>query len=678
MKRINILLFILSASFSICFAQNKVKFGKIDRSDLEMKHYPTDSSARAAFLFDKAETELEYQDGVNAWSLSFKRHLRIKILDKSAFDLANFTIALHNTRSEREKITAFSAATYNLVNGKIEATKFKKNELLKEVKSENWSVETAAMPKIQEGSIIEIKYEIRSPFVWNLWDWQFQYDFPVRYSEYNVYYPEWFQYSTKFKGYDLQYVKTLESKTDRRNIFFTQKSRPLAGGQTRVSRNNVDYQRMHYGWVAEEMPAFVSEAYISNKNNYLVKVDFELSGTKFPNSTWKSYTKSWSGLNNTLLESSAFGVQIKKGKTKFLAAEAKQLTASLATTNDKIAAIYTHVINKMAWNKEANKYISSSLKNAYEKGKGNVAEINLILMAMLQQAGLKAEPLLLSTRKNGFLNPLFPALAQFNYVVAAVTLEDGKMLLLDATEKILPMHLLPTRCINDKGLLVRKDREDWVSLKPNGKYNITRALDLSLNEDMEWEGKMKVRCKDYAAGKLRQSYYGKENEAAYITSLESNINGASIKDYSMEGLKSISKGVKESCTIKIKEQVMDGGDMLYFNPMMDFGLEENPFKLKERAYPVIYPYPQSNTYSAMFTIPEDYAIEELPEKALVTLPNNSGTFSYSAKVQGNKIIFLSWYKINKYLFLPDEYSVLKEFYNIMVEKQNEQIVLKKL
>jgi len=209
----------------------------------------------------------------------------------------------------------------------------------------------------------------------------------------------------------------------------------------------------------------------------------------------------------------------------------------------------------------------------------------------------------------------------------------------------------------------------------NGK----KVRDISKSEvnEMEWEGSMNVRCRDYAAYSMREDYVAEDNEAAYIASIESDNEGLNIDDFKIEGIEEIGKGVKESYVVNFSNQVMDGGDLLYFNPMLTFGSDENPFKLKERTYPVDYPYPQSKVYSLQYTIPTGYTVDELPEANQIALPNKSGQFSYSVKIQGDKIMVLSQFKIYKNLFLPEEYQALKEFYNIIIDKHSEQVVLKK-
>ena len=51
---------------------------------------------------------------------------------------------------------------------------------------------------------------------------------------------------------------------------------------------------------------------------------------------------------------------------------------------------------------------------------GNVAEINLLLTAMLRKAGIEADPMILSTRDNGIANTSYPLISEYNYVICVV------------------------------------------------------------------------------------------------------------------------------------------------------------------------------------------------------------------------------------------------------------------
>jgi hypothetical protein len=61
---------------------------------------------------------------------------------------------------------------------------------------------------------------------------------------------------------------------------------------------------------------------------------------------------------------------------------------------------------------------------------------------------------LVSTRSNGI--SFFPNRSAFNYVIAAIEVADG-LILLDATNQFSSPNILPLRVLNWEGRLIRKD-----------------------------------------------------------------------------------------------------------------------------------------------------------------------------------------------------------------------------
>ena len=106
-------------------------------------------------------------------------------------------------------------------------------------------------------------------------------------------------------------------------------------------------------------------------------------------------------------------------------------------------------------------------------------------------------------------------------------------------------------------------------------------------------------------------------------------------------------------------------------------MTENPFKAENRTYPVDFAFPIKKTYVFKMTIPEGYIVEDLPEKGVITLPEKAAKYTYTATQAGDFINIISKLEINKSTFLPEEYPFLREFYDLAIEKQAEQIVLKK-
>ena len=83
-------------------------------------------------------------------------------------------------------------------------------------------------------------------------------------------------------------------------------------------------------------------------------------------------------------------------------------------------------------------------------------------------------------------------------------------------------------------------------------------------------------------------------------------------------------------------------------------------------------------FVATYTIPEGYVIEEIPKGAKVTLPDDGGRFTYFIGVgEGGKISISSKIQLKKAMYFAEEYETLRAFYDQIVQKHAEQIVLKK-
>jgi transglutaminase-like putative cysteine protease len=535
------------------------------------------------------------------------------------------------------------------------------------------------MPEIKEGAIFEIQYSVESPFTWNLYDWEFQQSIPTKYSEYYVSYPDWFDYKVSFKGYDYQYLTINDSGTSMDKITYSYfKSRIGEHGIRDSDRRteNIDFIKKQLHYVAENMPAFIPESYSSATTNYLTALEFELAAVSFPNSPYKNFAKTWDNINDQLSKNEKLGGQIGNLKVNSFKDEVNVVTSGKEDAASQIEAIYYHIKEKIVWNKQSRVFASVDIKKTYKEGKGNSADINLLLVAMLKAGGFDARPMVLSTRSHGYLNELFPARSQFNYLICAVKNEDDTYQLIDATDRSLPMNILPPRCINGKGMIITKEGHTWLDLTPNTKYRHVRQVKATLTDDLTWTGTMDVKCKDYAARQMRQNYLTEGNEKSYVQMIQNQNTGLNLTNPTLE-METMAKATNASYDMTLKDNVMDGGEMLYFNPMLTFAVEENPFKLKERKYPVDYNYPYEYIYSASFEIPENYAIEELPENLSLALPEKGGRFSYTMSANGNTINLTSQLKISKYLFLPEEYAGLKEFYNLLIDKMAAQVVLKK-
>lgn len=89
------------------------------------------------------------------------------------------------------------------------------------------------------------------------------------------------------------------------------------------------------------------------------------------------------------------------------------------------------------------------------------------------------------------------------------------------------------------------------------------------------------------------------------------------------------------------------------------------------------PYVSDEVFTLNWAIPQGYEVDELPKSARATLNGTDGYFEYILQQSDSYIQFRFRLQLKKANFQPEEYATLREFFDLVVKKQAEQIVLKK-
>ncbi len=612
--------------------------------EMKMTRYDKDTSAAAVVLFDYGEAYISTT--VNNISLNFERQVRIKILKREGLEWADVAIRLLDIGTNEENVSGLKAFCYNLENGNIVETKLSKDGIFKEAFNKNVNLLKFTIPNVREGSVIEYTYKINSDFLSNFPDWQFQYKIPVVHSEYWAIIPEFFTFQKYMQGY---------LAVSDYNI------KPISSGS---------FQSQAHHWVLKDVPAFQSEPYMTSEADYVSKIKFALSHFTPPGGFTREIMGSWEKMNHDLLESESFGKAISG--SGYLKKIVEEITTGLTDPLQKVAAIHSYVKSNVEWNGTKD-YLTYPIKKVLDEKKGTSGDINITLASMLQKAGIPVEMVLLSTRDHGFIRREVPMERQFNYVVCEVNL-DGKSMMIDATQRYLPMDVLPERCLNQIGFRVSATNPGWVEIKPAARARKVLNARLTLDPQGALSGALTYTLEGYEAGRARVEYLSK-GEAEY---LKSALNPTwQITSSSFEGITEVNDAVKATHEVAIPEHSVVAGDVIYINPFVAEQLTENPFKLEERQYPVDFGSPLERTYVCQLTIPENYQVDEIPESKIFVTPGNSARYVFNAAHMGNTITISSSMRINKNLFIQTEYQDLREFYHQVVAKQAEQIVLKR-
>lgn len=668
--------FLLISVFTLQIATAQdYKFGKVSKEELQESQHPFEKDAHAAVLYRSQKIYFNFEQDKGFVQYN-EIHERIKIYNKEGYDQATKTIRLYDeSHDKKDALAGFRANTYNLNNGKIEETKLKKDGIFEEKTNYYWRQTKFTMPNITDGSIIEFRYTIISPRL-EIGDVSFQELIPINKLDFIVTTPEYFKYKTLSNSKASYYPKLSETYFSKR-VTFSYRKLPEPGMYGSSKSELVTFDKDVRFDVIESnsinIPSLKDEIYVDNLNNYQAKLFMEIQSIQLPNSPYENLSTSWEKVTNAIYKSSDFGEQLKK--SGYFGNDLSLAIAGATEPNEKIYNIFNFVKSKVKWNGIHGYYTNLGVRQAYKQGVGNVGDINLILTAMLRESGLEANPVLISTKDNGI--PLFPTRSGFNYVVCAVNLDQG-MVLLDASDSYSSLNVLPIKALNWQGRLIRNDgSSNWVNLSVQEASKEIVSLNIKLNSDLSATGKVRNQFIDYSALNYRNTY-GNHSNDDLIKDIESKDGNLEVSNIEVEGMNVPIKPVLLTYEYQLDDALEEIGGSYYFSPLLFLKIKETPFKLQTRKYPIDLNYPTSRKYMVNILLPDGFEIESLPENQKLQYNSTEGEFTYLIKENGSMIQVIITLDLNNTLILPDNYQEFKKFFELLVGKQTEKVALKRI
>ncbi|MCZ4319691.1 hypothetical protein O4H26_11875 [Aequorivita viscosa] len=645
--------FLFSLSSTYSQERRTAKFGEPTESELAMNIYEKDTTAAAVVLYEQG---YYYYDAVGDYIKLIKEvHRKIKVFNSKSFEYGTVEIPLFSLDGTREKVKNLNAWTYN---GNIK-TRVTSDAVFITSDPGIGTVCKVVFPNVSNGSIIEYVYKIESPFLFNFYGWHFQSDLPKIYSEFLFKIPIEYQFENVLYGKHPLYLNISQVTDDCL--------------QTKFNTMIIACPITLYAMI--DIPAFNEEDYMLSSKNYISRVEFEPKEL-FTVSGWsksKKFTKEWKDVDK-FIRKGEMGRQLKNSKYF----KENLPDSILAKTNalEKAKAIYRFIQNHYTWN--GTFYSSETeVKDAFDDKKGSIPEINLSLINALEAAGLDAKLMLLSTRQNGLPTTLYPVMTKFNYTIAVLKIAD-QTYLLDATDKQAPFGVIPFHALNVQGRVMDfKKGSYWLPIEPF-KQNIYYVnAQITATTDGDFTGKVSQASYGYI-GLKKRSLIEEKTLDTYIKTEGNDKAGVEIQDYQVADLNSIEKPLKENYSVLIAPETVGDKVILYpfFNKTY---ISENPFKLKERNYPIDFGFPFTNTYLLSIDLGSVYEVEQLPQSRSIKLPGEDGECSVTYISEGNKIKIRFNMKLNEYRFPPAAYQSLKEYFGTMITiLKKESIILKNL
>lgn len=664
----------IAAIATISVQAQDVKFGKFSAEEISKTKSTITSTAPAEVLYSSAKHKIDWDQATGDLMKTTTVFYRVKIYDKDKTPDHLLTLEIPlgkgNSKSDIEKILSLKASTFTPDEKGMKEFKVEKKDIFTKNVHNYLDVQTLTFPNVQNGSIIEYNYEVQSPFYFNTDTWYFQESVPVVKSNLVLETNETLNYNDDFRG---QYVlkPTFNSRKEVVN-FKIQGSRGVNNAYSGYSAGSIGSQEYIINtksYTAENLLGYEREAYVLNPRNLLSSVRFELASYNPKNGTPQLFTTTWERIGRDLMDSESFGRQLNGNS--FLDDKVKELIVGKTDELEKTTAIFDYVKTNFKWNNYNAKYTDAGIRKTYNEKIGNVADINLMLVSMLEKAGLKANPVVLSTVQNGMLNYVFPSMAKLNYVIAAVNI-NGNEILMDATDPNSKVNLLPLRTLNHRGILVSKTGVKEVNL-----VNTIMSTDKTqIVATLTADGKINGTFNNY------HDNYFYINDKSEIQDDPKAFEKEFIEDYTfdIENFKSVDNNdnlIRHS--FKFNDIQADvAGNKIILNPLLFTALENHNLNYDTRNYNLEFGTPLTISKIVKIKIPEGYKVESLPKDYQEKIINDAAGYAYKYEEKDGSILITSA-RVLPYSTLPaNYYKPFKDFMNKVVEAESQQIILVKI
>lgn len=628
------------AIMNLCAAQTTLpEFGDITAADRALTECSFDKEADAVVIFDEATADHDEQ-----YKLIFNRRTRLKILKPKGNRHGDISIRYIH-KDDIEYVNNIEAYTCNYTNNGTHADikKVPNSAIYRQKVNERLSVVKIAMPDVQAGSIIEYKYTLTAKNYNYLDDWYFQGELPVMHSHF---------WLSVMPNYEFAYRVF---KSDQLPIQIKQDK---GSGRIYFEMNNIAGLR--------------DEPFMDAEKDYLQHVEFQLSGYQGTFGGTTRYMTTWAEVTRELMTYPTFGGQLNKNIP--VGEEWMNKIKAMSPPFEKMAAIYNFVYKNIGWNGMGGLAAATGVKEAWEKKKGSSSDINLLLLNLLQEAGLEAYPLLVSERGHGKVNPEYPFIDQFNKVMACVFIDDKKYVL-DAAGPYTPPFMIPFQVINTKAFVVHRKKGGIITLNETAKKDKNFvSIQARIDDDGAMTGNATIHSLEYSR-LTRIRAWERDREQFREKYFNTYQAGLKMDSLVMHNLENDSMPLEQQFHFSIPPAV--SGDYKLINLNLFSGIAKNPFISDIRFTNIDYGCLQSDMLVENIELPASLKIESLPKNVRMIMPDTSITLTRLIDVENNILRVKYSISTTRSVFTADEYDYVKDFYKKMAEIMNEQIVLRK-
>jgi transglutaminase-like putative cysteine protease len=644
---------LLVLGFPVVYGQAeepRIQFGIIALGDRQLERSEIDTTADAMVLYDQMYLHMvEDEDGTYYLLEDF--HRQVKLFRESSFDRADVELVFF---PDGERIKDLKAVVHSPEGG---VQHLEQEDFIREKYDDDRGIWKFTFPNVSEGAVIEYSYTKKTKYITIPDRYYFQEDIPVRWAEFKASIPGNFSYVTLSNASN----HAVDEVTVEKKNF-----------------GNVQVKHQNIRWAFKDLRPYKEQAYVNNLMDYVPQVRLQLQSYQRPGAFRKEIFSNWekaaSDLNGWLSFGKAYRGKANYGKVWSVVAPKLE---GLKTEMEKAEVLYNFVANGISWNGRYTWSSEDTPNRVYASGRGSSGEISMVLLALLREAGIDAQPVLVPLRNKGMPVEQYPLLRQFGHLMVVATL-GGEETFLDPNEVSRPIGLPRVSALNHRVFIADPKNPHWVDVKAPRAVQTVMA-DVVLDESGMGYVQIRSRLNSYYAFEGRKKINNLESirELPLADMIVKSFPETEIIGYETPGDDKLSDKLTLNLELKVPMgQPID--DYLYVKPILCPALEQELVDVEKRVYPIDFAYPRVERYITSISIPEGYVVEELPPSMKLTSEDGTISCTIATEDKGNQMISLNFsVSINRTVFQPREYIVLQDMFQRVIELQESIIILKK-
>lgn len=611
---------------------------KIAPPEFERTTSPYEDSPDAVIVFDLERMLVDLHE----WDIVRERHVRIQIFTEAGKEWADVRIPFWH-----DHIVSEIKAQTILPDGR--RIKLEQDDIFEEGTEKKLRYKVFALPGVEDQCIIEYQYKYRTTSLGVVQPKYFQDYLRTEYSKFSMTLPQGFEYNATTRNLPRDYSQPEEIEYDS----------PYAKNLRRFT------------WEFYDLAPIKDEPYMYNREDHLFSINMQL--VRFVNQYNDiTFIEEWEDLNKIVLEEYDSYFR-NSGPLEKLLAEIRPLDPAQGIQPRDVFLFARDELTRSS----SYSIWPDPMHDVIKHRQGSRVEKNLLLTALLRQAGFQADPVLIARRSYGKLSLSSPNLNNFNHVIVRLT-EGEKLSLLDAGFPYSTYTLMPYDNYSGVGLLVAEGDAMFIQFptatQPSKRDVLTSC---KLHDSGSLTGSFQIKSTEFYASRLRSIYAEIEDAEKFAyDELIDHIPGIIVDSVGVNlNLEDMREPVLSTIHFQIPEYFAPGTDMIYLPTTFFQGFQTNELVSEERTHAIEFNYTMRQQEIVNLELPPGYEVMEAPQPSSISGPGIF--FQKQIRPTGNMVQFVWKHQLVEILQPAEKYKQIRNFYTEAVAADQGVLVIKR-